>query len=226
MSTRTRHARRLFAGIAPEYEYMGRVLSFGQDPRWRRFLVSRVDAPAGSLVLDVASGTGLVARELARRGYRVLALDPSEEMLRSGRPSGPRIIGRAEELPLRDASVDALTFTYLLRYVDDPAATMRELARVVRPGGAIASLEFHVPPAAWARAAWRTYTREVMPLIGLAVSAEWESTGRFLGGSIESYWKTNPLGEQLEWWRVAGVGGVRHRTMSNGAAIVIWGRRS
>jgi demethylmenaquinone methyltransferase / 2-methoxy-6-polyprenyl-1,4-benzoquinol methylase len=226
MSTRTRHARRLFAGIAPEYERMGRILSFGQDPRWRRFVVARIDAPAGSLVLDVASGTGLVARELRRRGYRVLALDPSEEMLRSGDPGGPRILGRAEDVPLGDASVDGLTFTYLLRYVDDPAATMRELARVVRPGGAIASLEFNVPPAAWARTVWRTYTRDVMPLIGLVVSPEWESTGRFLGRSIESYWESNPLAEQLEWWRAAGLVGIHHRTMSNGAAIAIWGRRS
>ena len=223
MSTRTRHARALFAGIAPEYEWMGGMLSFGQDPRWRRSVVSRVDAPRGASVLDVATGTGLVARALAARGYRVTGLDASEQMLRSGDAAGPRVVAQAEALPFHDAGFAALTFTYLLRYVDDPAATMKELARVVTPGGVIASLEFHVPEARWARAAWRPYTRHVMPLVGSIVSPAWASTGRFLGPSIEEYWRAHPLREQLGWWEAAGIGTVHTRTMSNGAAIETWG---
>ena len=223
MSTRTRHARALFEGIAPEYEWMGAVLSFGQDPRWRRSLVSRVDAPRGASVLDVASGTGLVARALAARGYRVTSLDASEQMLRSGQPAGPRVVALAEGLPFADARFGALTFTYLLRYVDDPAATMRELARVVTPGGVIASLEFHVPGARWARAAWRPYTRYVMPLVGSVVSPAWAGTARFLSRSIDGYWRAHPLREQLGWWEAAGIEPVHTRTMSNGAAIVTWG---
>ncbi len=223
MSTRTRHAEALFAGIAPEYEWMGSVLSFGQDPRWRRWLVSRVDAAPGAFVLDVASGTGLVARALAARGYRVIALDASERMLRSGEPAGPRVVATADTMPFGDAGFSALTFTYLLRYVDDPAATMKELARVVAPGGVIASLEFHVPAVGWARAAWRPYTRYVMPLVGSIVSPAWAATGRFLGRSIDGYWLAHPLREQLGWWEQAGIVPVHTRTMSNGAAIVTWG---
>jgi demethylmenaquinone methyltransferase/2-methoxy-6-polyprenyl-1,4-benzoquinol methylase len=204
---------------------MGAVLSFGQDPRWRRSLVSRVDAPRGASVLDVASGTGLVARALAARGYLVTALDASEQMLRSGQPAGPRVVALAEGLPFADDGFAALTFTYLLRYVDDPATTMQELARVVTPGGVIASLEFHVPGARWARAAWRPYTRYVMPLVGSVVSPAWAGTARFLNRSIDEFWRAHPLREQLGWWEAAGIAAVHTRTMSNGAAIVTWGMK-
>lgn len=233
-SSRTRHARTLFSGIAPEYGWMGAALSFGQDPRWRRFLVSRVTPPPGGLVLDVATGTGLVARALARarRDVRIVGLDPSEPMLAAGVTGAAQagiasrvrpVVGRAELLPFPDATFDALTVTYLLRYVDDPAAVVRELARVVRPGGAIASLEFGVPPAPWAREAWRFYTRGVMPTLGRLVSPAWAYTGRFLGPSIEGFWSAHPLDRQLEWWEAAGIAEVRARRLSNGAAVVVWG---
>src|SRR5919198_2867263 len=174
MSERTEHARRLFAPLGPTYDRMGAALSLGQDPRWRRFLVSRV-APAGH-VLDVATGTGLVAAELIRRGHRVTAVDQSREMLAVARE---RLDGRvelveasAESLPFPDGAFEHLTVTYLLRYVDDPAATLAELARVVRPGGIVASLEFGVP-AGIARPGWEAYVRTALPLAGRVVGRGW-----------------------------------------------------
>lgn len=233
-SPRVRHAETLFRGIAPEYGWMGALLSFGQDVRWRRAVVDAVRPRPGATVLDVASGTGLVARAIARRGARVVQLDPSLPMLEGGlvrtRASGldgriRAVAARAEEIPFADGAFDALTVTYLLRYVDDPAATVRELLRVVRPGGAIASMEFHVPPAVWARGAWRLYTGRVMPVIGTAVSPAWAATGRFLRPSIEGFYRRYPLPEQLEWWLAAGLEGIHARTMSNGAAVIVAGTR-
>jgi demethylmenaquinone methyltransferase/2-methoxy-6-polyprenyl-1,4-benzoquinol methylase len=229
---RTRHARSLFSGIASDYERMGSVLSFGQDPRWRRFLVSKVTAIPGSWVLDVATGTGLVARELARKNLRVVGLDQSPSMLRRGvagvREAGQDdrirfVLGQAQALPFPDESFDALTFTYLLRYVDDPGATLRELARVVRPGGVMAALEFHEPQDPWLHAGWFAYTRGVMPLVGGAVSNAWFRTGRFLGPNISEFYRRYPLPVQVRMWQEAGMRRIRTKRLSMGVAIVTWG---
>jgi demethylmenaquinone methyltransferase/2-methoxy-6-polyprenyl-1,4-benzoquinol methylase len=230
-SPRSRHASTLFAGIAPQYEWMGALLSLGAEPGWRRFLVSSTSAPPGSLVLDVASGTGLVARELAaRRNVRVVQLDPSEPMVRAGLEAtrlahlGDRVLpvlGRAERLPFPDEAFDGLTFTYLLRYVDDPGATMSELARVVRPGGPITCLEFHVPENPVVRTGWKLYTHAVMRVVGAAVSPAWARTTSFLGPSIDAFYRRYPLPVQVRWWQEAGLAHVCTRTFLLGSAIVI-----
>jgi demethylmenaquinone methyltransferase/2-methoxy-6-polyprenyl-1,4-benzoquinol methylase len=229
---RTRHARALFAGIAPEYERMGAALSLGQDPRWRRFLVSRVTAIPGAWVLDVATGTGLVARELASKNLRVVGLDQSPSMLLRGAAATARaglgdrvrfVLGQAQALPFPDEAFDAITFTYLLRYVDDPAATLRELVRVLRPGGVLAGLEFHVPQDPWLHAGWYAYTRGVLPLAGGVVSRSWYRTGRFLGPSISEFYRRYPLPVQVRMWQDAGVRRVRTKRMTADVAVVTWG---
>ena len=228
-------ARELFAPLGPTYDRYAALLSFGQDPRWRRFLVSRVEAGPGGRVLDVATGTAAVAVELVRRhGCSVVGLDQSPEMLAEARLRVERagladrielLEGRAETLPFADREFDALTFTYLLRYVDDPGGTLAELARVVRPGGTIASLEFGVPPGALPRAAWNLYVGVGLPLAGRLVSPGWAEVGRFLGPSIRSFYERHPLPALLDLWREAGIENVRYRRLSLGGGIVVWGRR-
>jgi demethylmenaquinone methyltransferase/2-methoxy-6-polyprenyl-1,4-benzoquinol methylase len=234
-SSRTDLARSLFAGIAPEYDRMGQIMSFGQDGRWRRFLVSRITPPEGGRVLDVATGTGLVAREIARRSAaRIVGIDLSPEMLRRARVGIRRerleervtlCLGQAERLPFGDEAFDAVTFTYLFRYVEDPGATVAELTRVLKPGGVLAGLEFGVPSGRWSRAAWRGYTQRALPLIGRVQSREWADTGRFLGPNISAFYEDHPLDEQLAMWRRAGIGGVRSRSMSFGVGVLMWGTR-
>ena len=218
-------AQDLFAPLGPTYDRVGAVLSFGQDPRWRRFLVSRI--PAGGHVLDVATGTGLVAAELLRRGHRVTGVDLSADMLAEARRRfGDRVelvVASAEKLPFADASFDHLTVTYLLRYVTDPASTVAELARVVRPGGTVASLEFGLPKGL-ARPFWELYVRAGLPLAGRLLRGGWREVGDFLGGSIRDFWAESPLDRQLAWWRAAGLEQVRTRRMSLGGGVVTWGR--
>src|SRR6185437_4581520 len=132
--------------------------------------------------------------------------------------------GEAEHLPFAEGEFDALTFTYLLRYVDDRAATMRELARVVKPGGRIGMVEFGVPASAPLRAAWRLHTRVGLPLLGRAVSPAWVEVGRFLGPNIEEIHAREPDLEQL--WRDAGIAEISARRMSFGAGLVMSGRRN
>ena len=234
-SARTRHARELFAPLGPTYDRYARLLSFGQDPRWRSFLVSRIPADAHR-VLDVASGTAAVAIELARShpNRTVVGIDQSPEMLAAGRE---RVVhaglsdrielreGQAEVLPFADGEFDAVSFTYLLRYVDDVPATLRELTRVVRPGGTMAMLEFGLPRGVW-RPLWELYVRVGLPAAGAVVSPGWGDVGSVLGPSIRDFWRDGPEPRLLDAWREAGLTAVAARRLSVGGGIVVWGKRA
>jgi demethylmenaquinone methyltransferase/2-methoxy-6-polyprenyl-1,4-benzoquinol methylase len=234
VSPRKRHALELFEGLPRWYDQMGAVMSFGQDPRWRRAMVEAVGPRPGQRILDVATGTGMVAFALAERGAEVTGLDQSDAMLgrararlaRSQADVAARVTfttGQAERLPFADGEFDGLTFTYLLRYVDDPAATMRELTRVVKPGGRIGMVEFGVPRRARLRAMWRLHTRLGLPLLGRAVSRAWYEVGRFLGPNIERFHAGEP--DLTAVWNAAGIRDVVQRRMSFGAGLVMWGVR-
>jgi demethylmenaquinone methyltransferase/2-methoxy-6-polyprenyl-1,4-benzoquinol methylase len=223
-------ARALFAPLGPTYDRYARLLSLGQDPRWRRFLVARMDVASGDTVLDIATGTGAVALELIRqKGCTVVGLDQSPEMLEEARerlgPSVRLVEGTAERLPFEDESFDGLTFTYLLRYVGDPAATLRELTRVVRRGRTIAGLEFALPRGIW-RPLWELYVRVGLPAAGRVISPGWTRVGDFLGPSIRDFYARWPEDRLVAAWRDAGVRDVRSQRLSLGGGVVTWGTRT
>ena len=228
MTDRRDQAIELFAPLGPRYDRLGALLSFGQDPRWRKAMVSHIPRDGGS-VLDVATGTGLVAERLLAQGHRVTGLDQSPDMLAVARARfGDRVElveASATEIPFADGSFDHLSFTYLLRYVDDPAATLVELARVVRAGGTVANLEFCVPRGVW-RPLWDLYVGVGLPALGRIASKGWYDVGRFLGPSIRGFYERWPLERQLELWREAGITDVQARRMSVGGGVVIWGTRA
>jgi demethylmenaquinone methyltransferase/2-methoxy-6-polyprenyl-1,4-benzoquinol methylase len=199
-------------------------------------MVAAVRASEVDRVLDVATGTGMVAQELVRRyGCAVVGVDQSAEMLAGAQArvgADPALSsrvsllqGEAEQLPFEDGEFDHLTFTYLLRYVEDPGATMRELARVVKPGGRVASLEFAVPERVVWRWAWSFYTHVGLPTLGRVVGREWAHTGRFLAKSIPSFYERYPVERVVELWREAGIEDVEVRPMRLGGGVVMWGTK-
>jgi demethylmenaquinone methyltransferase/2-methoxy-6-polyprenyl-1,4-benzoquinol methylase len=229
-------ARNLFDGLPFRYDQLAEVLSFGQNRRWRQAMVDKVVDASPASVLDVATGPAGVALQLAARtGGRITGIDLTPEMLHAGAVNVSNsahagrvslVMGRAEDLPFPDRTFDALTFTYLLRYVDDPAKTLRELVRVVKPGGLVAALEFHVPPGRLWHQLWFIYTRLVLPAAGFATGGrEWFEVGRFLGPSITGHWRRYPLSWQVDAWERAGIPNVRSRLMSVGGGVVMWGEK-
>lgn len=225
-------ARQLFAPLGPSYDRYARLLSFGQDPGWRRFLVSRVPAGPGDTVLDLATGTGAVALELVRqKGCSVVGVDQSPEMLsearrRIGTDRVRLVEANAEELPFEDESFDGLTAAYLLRYLSDLPAGLRGLARVLRPGATASLLDFGVPPGAASRALWNLYADVGLPTLGRVISPGWHEVGRFLGGSIREFDERWPVPRLVAALSEAGFEDVQARRLSLGGCTVLWGRRA
>ncbi len=229
-------ARALFAGLPARYDRLAAVLSLGQDGRWRREMINHIATSKPATVLDVATGPAGVALQLADRTDAVITgIDLSEDMLARGRHNVSaanradriRLVrGQGELLPFADDSFDAVTFTYLLRYVANPAATIAELARVTRPGGVMASLEFAVPSSRFWRWWWVGYTRLVLPAAGAVLGGRaWFDVGRFLGPNISDHYRRFSVDATIAAWRSAGMTNIGTRRMSLGGGIVIWGQR-
>lgn len=243
--------RSLFSPLPSRYDRLAEILSFGQNEQWRLAAVNAIAESTGAavsaegaepaarepLILDVASGTAGVAIELAKRtGGTVVGVDLTEQMLRQGAANVAAsavarritlVAGQAERLPFPDATFDALAFSYLLRYVEDPQATLAELGRVVRPGGVMASLEFGVPTGPVWHPSWLAYTRLMLPVGGLLTGGPaWWRVGRFLGPSISGHYRRYPVDWTVRAWEKAGFADVGTRRMSLGGGLVMWGTRA
>ena len=229
------HAQRLFDGIARSYEWPAEAFSFFQYGRWRRFLVSQLRVSPQALVLDVCTGTGLVASEIeARFRCRVVGIDLSDGMIEQAQrnlkatqvePAVSLVKGCAESLPFADNSFDTVVFTYLLRYVEDPQATLGELSRVLRPGGQMASLEFFVPRSPIVYALWLLHTRLAIPVGSRLLPGQWREVGSFLGPSISDFYRKHTLRDLSEMWARAGIGDLQNKLLSFGGAVTMWGRK-
>jgi demethylmenaquinone methyltransferase / 2-methoxy-6-polyprenyl-1,4-benzoquinol methylase len=235
-ASRTELARGLFAPLGPSYDRYANLLSFGQDPRWRRFLVSRLPVGPDDTVLDVACGTAAVTLELVRqKGCAVVGVDQSPEMLAEARR---RLLLAAEtrrvqlveataaSLPFEDGAFDGLTAAYLLRYLDELPAGLAELGRVLRSGATAALLDFGVPPGPLPRSAWNLWVDAGLPVLGRVISPGWHEVGRFLGGSIRDFDDRWPVPRLLGAFREAGFEDVHARRLSLGGCTVLWGRRA
>jgi demethylmenaquinone methyltransferase/2-methoxy-6-polyprenyl-1,4-benzoquinol methylase len=232
-----RFAQTLFTPLPGRYDRLAELLSMGQNGRWRRAMVDHIVPDHPELILDVACGPAGVSLQLAdRTSARVVGVDLTLDMLRQGQRNVMErgmadqvqlVAGRAEQTPFADSTFDALTFTYLLRYVDDPQATLIELARLVKPGGAVASLEFLLPQSLFWRFWWWGYTRLLLPAGGwLTGGKAWFDVGRFLGPNISAHYRRYPVDWTIEAWRRAGFVDVGVRRMSLGGGLIMWGRRA
>ena len=234
-TTKNRWTRQLFDGIADQYDLLLELLTFWQNRRWHRFLIARLGAGTGDRVLDLCTGTGGVAIQIARqRKSRVTGLDLSQNMLRKGGQNVRRqglgslitlVQGRAEEMGFPDDSFDAVAFTYLLRYVDDVEATLKEIVRVLKPGGRLASLDFAVPQHSLFRALWLLYTRAVLPGVVRVISPGWRRVGAFLGPNISQFYSHYDVEDIRRIWMDAGITDASLRRMSLGGAVIMWGTK-
>lgn len=201
----------MFDAIAPRYELINKLMTFGLDTRWRRRAVHDLRLTPNSLVLDVAAGTGDFTRELRRQGQRAVATDLSYNMLHVGRALHERVQADASRLPFRGASFDGITCGYALRNFTDLAATFGEMARVLRPGGRLSLLEVAEPTSGLWRAGFRLWFRKVVPFIGSALSDR--DAYRYLPAST-AYLPSAP--EIASMLQAAGFSAVNHRRVMGG----------
>lgn len=193
---KVRAVRSMFDAIAPRYDLLNRIMTFGMDVGWRRHTVAALGLPPGSLVFDLACGTGDLCRELMLAGHRAVGFDISSGMLAEARTEAPLVMADALVLPVRTAGADGITCGFALRNVIDLGRLFDEMARVTRPGGRIGLLEVARPASSLLRLGHRFYFNRVVPLIGGLLSDR--NAYRYLPRSAAYLPETPRLFEMLE----------------------------
>jgi demethylmenaquinone methyltransferase/2-methoxy-6-polyprenyl-1,4-benzoquinol methylase len=210
--------RQMFDTIAPRYDMVNRIMTFRLDVRWRKKAVKRLALPAGSTVIDLASGTGDLCIDLAKAGMRPISFDLSYGMLAADRSGSPRVQADILRLPLPDASVDGATCGFALRNLLELPAFFAELARVVRPGGRIALLDVGVPHNPVIRWGNNIYFGKVVPKIGGLLSDG--PAYRYLPKSVAYL---PPRAEMVQLLRDAGFTDAEHFQLSGGLTQLMVG---
>jgi demethylmenaquinone methyltransferase/2-methoxy-6-polyprenyl-1,4-benzoquinol methylase len=211
----------MFDAIAPRYDLVNRVMTFGLDLRWRRTAVEMLAVPRGSVVVDVACGTGDFCRILEAAGDRPIGIDLSWGMLRAARTTAPLVQTDGLRMPFRAGFVDGITCGFALRNVADVSSLLTEFQRVLRPGGRIAILEVAEPKSRMLRAAHTLYFRRVVPIIG-GVLSDRDAYGYL----PQSTAYLPPQAKLLERFVEAGFPDIRSRSVGLGAAQIITGTKS
>ena len=212
--------RSMFDAIAPRYDMVNRIMTFRLDVRWRRRAVRDLRLPAGSLVLDLAAGTGDLSIDLARAGHRPVGMDLSFGMLANTRSEAPRAQADILRLPVPDSSVDGVICGFALRNLVDLDAFFRECARVIRPGGRVSLLDVGVPHNRLIRFGNSIYFGRVVPLIGGLLSDG--PAYRYLPKSVAYLPDRSDLVAGL---RAAGFADAVHHQLSGGLVQLMVGTR-
>jgi demethylmenaquinone methyltransferase/2-methoxy-6-polyprenyl-1,4-benzoquinol methylase len=207
------HVRDMFDRIAPRYDLVNRIMTFGLDTRWRRRSTTLLDLPARSTVLDIACGTGDFCRDLARAGHQPIGVDLSLGMLKSARTEAPLAQADTFSLPVRDGSIDAITCGFALRNFASIPPALDEFARVLRPGGRVGLLEVAEPSNALLRFGHGFYFGKVVPRIGGLLSDK--DAYRYLPESVTYLPEANEVCSMMS---AAGFDSVTHTMMFTGAA--------
>lgn len=211
----------MFDAIAPRYDLVNRVMTFGMDQGWRRLTVAQLHLPAGSLVFDVACGTGDLCKALRKANLRPVGFDMSSGMLEAARTTAPLVLADGLNLPVRDGSGDGITCGFALRNVADLGKLFAEFARVLRPGGRIGLLEVAEPKAAILKAGHHVYFHKVVPVIGGLISDR--DAYSYLPRSTAYL---PPPERLLEMLGEAGFTDLGRKVLGLGAAQLITGTRS
>lgn len=218
------HIRRMFARIVPRYDLMNRLMTLGQDRRWREITAREVQ-PQGALVLDIATGTGDLAMSLWHAGARrVVGLDFCEEMLDAASHKLPAdaltslhlVQGDALHLPFAEATFDCVASAFLLRNVADLEGCLTEMARVLRPGGRLVSLELTHPPPGFLGAAASLYSRYLVPLLGWLVTGDGDAY-RYLPSSLHGFPDADELSRLMAR---AGLQEITYRRLGQGSIAI------
>jgi demethylmenaquinone methyltransferase / 2-methoxy-6-polyprenyl-1,4-benzoquinol methylase len=211
----------MFDRVAPAYDRMNRVISWGLDRGWRRHAIAALQLPLGATVLDVGCGTGDLCEEVERGGYRVAGFDISAGMLATAHTSAPLVRADAMALPVPHATVDGVISGFMLRNVVDLDATFAESARVLRPGGRFVALEVTEPANPVSRTVHRVWFQRVVPFLGARLSSDPDAY-RYLPQSVAYLPAPAELRTRLA---AAGFTDVTRRALSAGAVQLLVGTR-